>query len=180
MADVQLIGVEIGSMPLSGERWRVVVANVSRLAVLQELITLGWATTATEERAQAWFESVASLGLGYPASQPVARGELFVVDMKFSATHTALLPLSSILHRWEQQTPGTKVVRVERVPTSESSSAGATGRSQALTAAGEALRESSPVERLKEAGERAVSVLQLGFWAVIIGAGAYLVARARK
>lgn len=180
MPDVQLVGLELGSSPLPGERWRTVVANVTRLAALQELVTFGWASTATQERADAWFESVASLGLGFPSSQPVAQGELFVVDMKFSSTHTGLLPLSAIVQRWEQQTPGTRVIRIERVPAGESSTDAPAARSRALAEAARAIKAGSAITRLAEAGQTAVSTLKLGFLAIIVAGGAYLISKARR
>lgn len=179
-SSVTLKGLELGSSPLPGERWRIVVANVSRLAPLQELLTFGWASTATHEKAQAWFDSVASLGLGYPASQPIAEGELFCLDMKFSTTQGGLLPLSAIVQRWEQLTPATQVVYVARVPANESAAEGVSGRSSAIVEAGRALRQSSTATKLLSAGRTAVTTLQLLFGAVIVGGAWYLISRAKR
>lgn len=177
MIAVKLEGLTLASSPIAGERWRVVVANVTRFKALAELLTLGFATTDTEEKAKGWFEGIASLGIGYPATQPVARGEIFVVDMKFSGSSTALLPLSAILQRWEQVTPGVQVIYVARVSPLEDSSAGVSGRAAALDAAAAELNKVDPITQIKEAGSKALGVLQLAFWAVIVGGGVYLVAK---
>lgn len=184
MIPVTLQDLSLGSSPVAGEKWRVVVANVTRFGALQELLTFGFATTDTQELAKAWFEGVAAAQLGFPAAMPVAQGELFVVDMKFSDVSATLLPLSAIINRWEQLNPHTQVVRVERVSRTESSEGAVTGRVRALSvAAGDyanAKKESSPVEDLKNAGKTALTTLQLLFWAVIIGGGVYLVSKARR
>lgn len=184
MIPVRLEGLELGSSPIAGEKWRVVVANDSHLVALRELLTFGFATTDTQELAKAWFEGVAAAGLGFPANQPVAQGELFVVDMKFTDVSATLLPLSAIINRWEQLTPSTQVVRVERVSRTESADAAIQGRTRALTQAAKDVqadaKATSPVEELKQAGKTAVNTLQLLFWAVIVGGGAYIIARARR
>lgn len=183
MIPVQLEGLSLGSSPLAGDKWRCVVANVTRYAALQELLTFGFATTDTQELATAWFEGAAAGGLGFPAAQPIARGELFVVDMKFTDQSATLMPLSGIVNRWEQLTPHTQVVRVERIPAGESNDAATNGRVRALDKASEqvmAAKGSSPIEDLKSAGRTAVNTLQLLFWAVIVGGAAYIIARARR
>jgi len=179
---VRLNGLELGSMPIANERWRVVVANVTRFKVTKELLTLGWATTDTESLAQAWYSNAASAQLGFPSAQPVAQGELFVVDMKFSGLSAALLPLSAILNRWEQTTPNTQVVAVSRVPATENSTQGQAARSSALNVAAAELEKAqranpSPAEKLASAGRTAITTIQVGFWAVIVGGLAYLVAK---
>lgn len=184
MIPVTLKNLTLGSSPIAGEKWRVVVANITRFAALQEILTLGFATTDTQELAKGWFEGVAAAGLGFPANQPVARGELFVVDMKFTDVSATLMPLSGILNRWEQLNPHTQVIRVERISASEGADAAINGRVDALNAATEEVEKQSastdPVEKLKQAGQTAVNTLQLLFWAVIIGGGAYIIARARR
>lgn len=184
MIPVQLEGLTLGSSPLAGEKWRCVVANVTHFALLQEIATFGLATTDTQQLATAWFEGVAAAGIGFPAAQPIAKGELFVVDMKFTDISATLLPLSAIVNRWEQLTPHTQVVRIERILPGESNDAATQGRVRALDQASADVRkaESStdPIAKLQRAGETAVNTLQLLFWAVIIGGAVYLVARARR
>lgn len=184
MIPVKLEGLSLGSSPLAGDKWRCVVANVTHFAVLQEILTFGLATTDTQQLAKGWFEGVAAAGIGFPAAQPIAKGELFVVDMKFTDVSATLLPLSAIVNRWEQLNPHTQVVRIERIPAGESNDAATNGRVRALEVAGGELAKSEastdPVEQLKQAGRTAVNTLQLLFWAVIIGGGAYIIARARK
>ena len=179
MLPVRLVGVELGSMPIPNERWRVGVANVEPLRLAKEILTLGWATTDTQALAKGWRENVASAGLGFPATEPVAQGDLFVVDMKFSALSAALLPLSAIVHRWEQTTPGAQVVYVARIPANEDSGAGVVARSSALNLIARdvlaAKTATDPVAKLQRAGKTALNTLQLGFWAIIIGGGAWLV-----
>ncbi len=178
MGTVILRNLELGSTPLPGEKWRVVVANVSRLRFLQELVTLGFASTDTQEKAKGWFEGLASLGLGYPATQPVAQGELFVLDVRFGSSES-LLPLSAIVQRWEQVTPATQVIYIARVNPSEDSTQGALERGRALQEAGVEIKklDPTPLEEIREGGRQAVTVLKLAFYAVIVGGLAYLVAK---
>jgi hypothetical protein len=185
MANINLLNdLTVASMPESLATWRVVFANTTRARVLREVVTLGWADTTTEAKARAVFGAdgqtgIASLSLGYPAAFPVSRGEIFVLDMKWYRT-PPLVPLSVIVQKWEAFSPGLKVVQVGVAPRGEDAATAVYGRAAALDAAGKFMQAESPVTAVVNAGRTALSTLKLGFWAVIVAGGVYLVSKARS
>lgn len=174
-------GLTIASIPRPRSIWRVVVANTTRAKFLGEIVTLGFATTETQEKATAWFGDegagggIATLSLGYPVAHPVVRGELFVVDMRWYHT-PPLVPLATIIQRYEAFQPGTKVVMV-LAPEGEDAASAIRGRAKALDEAGEQLKATGPIAQIQQAGRTALSTLKLGFGAVIVGGLAYIVWR---
>lgn len=173
-------GLTLATIPSQGDRWRVVVANTTAAASLQELVTFGLATTTTAEKAQAWTEALASTGLGYALPPATLAGDVFVLDVKFPNTHAILLPLQSIVERWQRITGGTAVVRIVRLDASSYGTAeAAAGRAELLAATAEQLKQNSVTERLQRAGQTALGTLKLGLWAVIIGGAAVLVMKSR-
>lgn len=172
-------GLQLATIPAKGDRWRVVVANTTRAAALQEMVTLGLASTSTQEKAQAWADGLASLGLGYVLPPATLAGELFVVDVKFPTSTPVLLPLVSIVERWQQVASATQVVRIAPVPLTENAAASASARASLLAAAGEELKRESVGAKLQQAASTALGTLKLGLWAVIVGGVVVLVMKSR-
>lgn len=175
--------LQLSSYPEAGSIWRVVVANTTRAKFLRDVVTFGWATTETSEKAAAWWGQdhaaggIQTLSLGFPTHHPVTRGELFVVDMKWYTTQAPLVPLSLVLQRWEAWASGATIVQVGVAPRGEGSEGAIRGRAAALDEAAAELRKTDPITQIKNAGKTAVGVLQLAFWAVIVGGGVYLVSK---
>lgn len=171
-------GLTLATIPAPGARLRIVVANTTTAASLQEVVTFGLAHTSTEEKAAAWTEGLAATGLGYALPPATSAGDLFVLDVKMPSS-PVLLPLRSIVDRWQRIAPACEVVRIAPVPASENAAASAQGRAALLVSAGEQLRAGSLTERLQRAGSTALGTLKLGLWAVIIGGAAVLVYKSR-
>jgi hypothetical protein len=98
------------------------------------------------------------------------------MDVRFTST-PVMLPLSTLAEDWTERLGG-QVVRVKRVPAGESSSAGQSDRVSQLQ---QAIADApvSAVTQIRRTGERALDVLQLMAWAVIIGGVVYLFSKAR-
>ena len=172
-------GLTLATIPSQGDRWRVVVANTTTAATLQELVTFGLAETETEEQAHAWAENLASTGLGYPLPPATVAGDVFVLDVKFPQAHAIVLTLQSIVERWQRMASGTSVVRIARISGGYSLAESAQQRGELLVAVGEQLKGSSVAAKLQRAGETALGTLKLGLWAVVIGGIAVLVLKSR-
>lgn len=170
---LKTIDLDVGSMPLAGEKWRVVVRDDSKLSPNGDKLGRRW----YDGKGSGYFGALADNGLaslqkGWPASVPAAQGAYFVMDVRFSSIPVAM-PLSSLVRDWEDRLGG-QVVRVKRVPTGETSAAAASDRVTQLSAALSEAPKPTPRKGAADVIGQGLDTLQLLFWTVIIGGLVYL------
>lgn len=180
---ITTIGLDLGTIPHGGDKWRLVVRDKG---LTPNGATLGrrWYNGEGSGYSGVFADNgISTMQKGYPASQPVSSGAYFCMDVRFPSVPPAL-PLSQLALDWTARLGG-EVVRVKRVPAGESSSAGQSDRVAQLEAAIEDAPRgflgtvADTAKGAADAGQKALDVLQLAFWAVIIGGVVYLYSKAR-
>jgi len=175
---IKTLGLDTGSMPLGGEKWRIVVRDTSRLSPNGDALGRRWYNGEGSGFYGAFADvGLASLQKGFPASVPSAQGAYFVMDVRFPTLPVAL-PLSSLVRDWTERLGG-EVVRVKRIPNGETAAEGQADRASQLQAA----VSEAPKPASRPSGRNVISdtidTLQLLTWAVIIGGLVYLYTRAK-
>lgn len=175
---LKTLGLGLASVPLAGERWRIVVKDNTISPSGAELGARWYNGTGSGYFGYAADEGLATLQKGFPTSVPVAQGSFFVMDVKFPTTVPVTLPLSTLAQEWAERMGG-EVVRVKKIPLGESTTDATTDRGVQLSGA---ITDSAPkpgAPKPKGTVGQAIDLLQLMTWAVIIGGLVYLYAQAR-